>query len=91
MDNSTKQEWCLGHSCRFYKDPIDATCFKQGVFPNCSPEWKHARIKLDSAALEMYSFLKDLARAVDEGQERIGASRGIILGTILAKTTFIRM
>ena len=41
--------------------------------------------RLIAVAPGMYSFLVDLARAIVEGQERIGASRGMILSTILAK------
>ncbi len=37
------------------------------------------------AAPDMYEALKELMQAVDEGQERIGAGRGIKIGQILSK------
>ena len=40
---------------------------------------------LIAATKEMYEFLKDLAEAIDDGKERIGASKGMKLSQILAK------
>jgi len=40
---------------------------------------------LHKAAPEMYAFLKELATAVDDGTERIGAGREMRLSDILAK------
>ena len=58
--------YCLGNSCRFYREKPDAICFKQGVFPGCSPRLKQERISLDNASVDMYQALKEIApRIVD--------------------------
>ena len=51
---------CLGNSCRFYCDKPDAICFKQGILPECSPELKAERKKLDNAAPDLYEALNAL-------------------------------
>ena len=56
----TKEEYCLGNSCRFYREKPDAICFKQGVLPECSPALKQVRTKLDNTSVEMYEILKAL-------------------------------
>lgn len=44
-----------------------------------------ANANLIAVAPNMYSFLKDLQRAIEKSQERIGASREAILDWLLAK------
>lgn len=39
QDELTLKE-CLGESCKWFKSKPDATCFKQGVLPRCSPSLK---------------------------------------------------
>ena len=51
-------EYCLGNSCRFYKEKPDAICFNQGVFPSCSPALKQIRMRLDNTSVEMYEALQ---------------------------------
>ena len=58
--NYTKEGYCLGNSCRFYKEKPDAICFKQGVLPRCSPALKQARMKLDDSSPDMHEALKEI-------------------------------
>ena len=44
-----------------------------------------ANAHLIAIAPNMHSFLADLKRAIDEGQERIGGTRRMILESILAE------
>lgn len=78
--NYTKGEWKVNMGIRTEKYFI---CALNGT--NVPEGEEIANAHLIAAAPDMYSFLADLARAIDEGQERIGCSRGMILSTILAK------
>ncbi len=49
------------------------------------PITRESNSNLITAAPAMYEYLKELADAIDKGEERLGAGRGMRLSNILAK------
>jgi hypothetical protein len=58
-------EHCLGRGCKWYVGKADATCFHQGVLPDCSPTLKSARQIMDWAAGDVLDALKSSQKLLE--------------------------